>query len=67
MRLEVVEIDREMLKVASDWFGFHDDDITVHIADGLHFISQLADKGGNENGKFTDTRMLALTQLSVFL
>jgi len=48
VRLEAVEIDGEMSKVASDWFGFHhNDNVTVHIADGLHFISQLATRGGN--------------------
>ena len=48
VRLEAVEIDGEMSKVASDWFGFHhNDNVTVHIADGLHFISQLATRGGS--------------------
>ena len=48
VRLEAVEIDGEMSKVASDWFGFrHNNNVTVHIADGLHFISQLATRGGN--------------------
>nr|KAG5705790.1 hypothetical protein BaRGS_027449 [Batillaria attramentaria] len=44
--LDAVEIDPEMAKVATDWFGFkHDDRVAIHIADGLDFIRQLAEKG----------------------
>ena len=46
MKLEAVEIDSEMSEVATNWFGFqHNDNVTVHIADGLDFILQLEQKG----------------------
>ncbi|XP_076436288.1 eEF1A lysine and N-terminal methyltransferase-like [Babylonia areolata] len=44
--LEVVEIDAEMSRVASEWFGFHHNNkVNVRIADGLDLIAQLAEKG----------------------
>lgn len=44
--LEAVEIDPEMAQIACDWFGFkHDENVSIHIADGLNYIRQLADTG----------------------
>lgn len=46
VHLDVVEIDGEMSRVASEWFGFrHNDNVAIHIADGLHYITQLAQTG----------------------
>ncbi|RWS13918.1 methyltransferase-like protein 13 isoform X1 [Dinothrombium tinctorium] len=46
---DIVEIDKEMINVAKDWFGWQDnisskDNIksTVHITDGIEFIKQKA-------------------------
>ncbi|XP_070177056.1 eEF1A lysine and N-terminal methyltransferase-like isoform X2 [Littorina saxatilis] len=45
VQLEAVEIDEEMSHVATDWFGFHhNNNVTVHITDGLDFIAKLAQK-----------------------
>lgn len=42
-----IDIDPEMLKIASQWFGFNSDDrLKAHIQDGLGFLRDL-DKEGN--------------------
>ncbi|NWT11045.1 MET13 protein, partial [Vireo altiloquus] len=45
-RVAVVEIDPSMLKVATHWFGFSQDDrMQVHISDGLDYVAKLAAEG----------------------
>ncbi|XP_037094499.1 LOW QUALITY PROTEIN: eEF1A lysine and N-terminal methyltransferase-like, partial [Pollicipes pollicipes] len=44
--LDVVDIDPEMVAVARDWFDFAEDRrLTVHVADGLHFIRDCKTQG----------------------
>lgn len=44
--IDVVEIDPAVLDVATCWFGFSPGDrLKVHIADGLEYISNLAEEG----------------------
>ncbi|XP_052790204.1 eEF1A lysine and N-terminal methyltransferase-like [Mya arenaria] len=46
VHLDVVDIDPEMVTVATEWFGFRpDDQLKVHVDDGLKFIQQEAKKG----------------------
>lgn len=46
-RVEAIEIDPSVLDVATNWFGFSQDErMKVHLADGLVHINNLADKGG---------------------
>nr|XP_019832350.1 PREDICTED: methyltransferase-like protein 13 isoform X2 [Bos indicus] len=43
--IHAVEIDPSMLEVATQWFGFSQSDrMKVHIADGLDFITRLAEE-----------------------
>ena len=43
---EVVEIDPAMLSIASEWFGFNQDErMKVVVADGLAHIKQLSQSG----------------------
>uniref|UniRef100_A0A8C0C303 eEF1A lysine and N-terminal methyltransferase n=1 Tax=Balaenoptera musculus TaxID=9771 RepID=A0A8C0C303_BALMU len=43
--IDAVEIDPSMLQVATQWFGFSQSDrMKVHIADGLDYISSLAEE-----------------------
>lgn len=43
--IHAVEIDPSMLDVATQWFGFSQSDrMKVHIADGLDFITRLAEE-----------------------
>ncbi|KAM9706856.1 eEF1A lysine and N-terminal methyltransferase isoform 1-T1 [Dama dama] len=43
--IHAVEIDPSMLEVATQWFGFcQSDRMKVHIADGLDFITSLAEE-----------------------
>ncbi|KAM5294315.1 eEF1A lysine and N-terminal methyltransferase isoform 2-T3 [Glossophaga mutica] len=45
--VEAVEIDPSMLEVATRWFGFSQSDrMKVHIADGLDYITSLAEGEG---------------------
>ncbi|XP_039591811.1 eEF1A lysine and N-terminal methyltransferase isoform X1 [Polypterus senegalus] len=47
-QVEVVEIDAAMAEVASQWFGFQQDDrLTVTVADGLEVIKRRAQEGGH--------------------
>ncbi|CAN1334350.1 eEF1A lysine and N-terminal methyltransferase [Linum perenne] len=42
LHFEVVELDPVMLNLANDYFGFaEDEDLKVHIADGIKFIGEL--------------------------
>ena len=42
-----------MLEVATQWFGFSQSDrMKVHIADGLDFITRLAEEEGTAVGEF---------------
>lgn len=44
--INVVDIDEDMLKIATEWFGFHQDEkLTVDISDGIDFIGQGVKKG----------------------
>jgi len=44
--LDVIEIDPEMVTIATDWFGFRADDrMKVHITDGLQYLQESAKKG----------------------
>ncbi|XP_006867104.1 PREDICTED: methyltransferase-like protein 13 isoform X1 [Chrysochloris asiatica] len=44
--IDAVEIDPSMLEVASQWFGFSQSDrMQVHIADGLDYVTSLAQRG----------------------
>ncbi|KAI4464892.1 sam-dependent methyltransferase superfamily protein [Holotrichia oblita] len=39
--MNAVDIDEDMLKIATDWFGFNQDEkLTVGISDGVDFIAQ---------------------------
>lgn len=50
-RIEAVEIDPCMLDVATQWFGFSQSDrMTVHIADGLDYVTSLAEREGTAIG-----------------
>ncbi|KAL8142913.1 hypothetical protein V2J09_015945 [Rumex salicifolius] len=43
-KVEAVELDPMVVRVAEDYFSFHEDDhLKVHIADGIHFIQNLRD------------------------
>ncbi|XP_065734384.1 eEF1A lysine and N-terminal methyltransferase isoform X2 [Phocoena phocoena] len=43
--IDAVEIDPSMLQVATQWFGFSQSDrMKVHIADGLDYITSLAEE-----------------------
>ncbi|XP_043918670.1 eEF1A lysine and N-terminal methyltransferase isoform X2 [Protopterus annectens] len=45
--LEIVDIDPFMLEVATQWFGFSQDDrMKVHICDGLDYIQRLTENDG---------------------
>ncbi|XP_028666551.1 eEF1A lysine and N-terminal methyltransferase [Erpetoichthys calabaricus] len=47
-QVEVVDIDAAMPEVASQWFGFQQDDrLTVTVADGLEVLKQRAQGGGH--------------------
>ena len=49
--VEAVEIDPSMLEVATRWFGFSQSDrMKVHIADGLDYITSLAEGEGTALG-----------------
>lgn len=51
--IHAVEIDPSMLEVATQWFGFSQSDrMKVHIADGLDFITRLAEEEGTAFGEF---------------
>ena len=51
--IDAVEIDPSMLQVATQWFGFSQSDrMKVHIADGLDYISSLAEEEGTATGEF---------------
>ncbi|ESO86417.1 hypothetical protein LOTGIDRAFT_129263 [Lottia gigantea] len=44
--IDVVDIDPTIVKIAKDWFGFkNDNNLQVHIADGLDFIKNSPSKG----------------------
>ncbi|KAM9327258.1 eEF1A lysine and N-terminal methyltransferase [Gastrophryne carolinensis] len=44
-RVEAIEIDPSVLDVASNWFGFCEDErMKVHVTDGLVYINAMADK-----------------------
>lgn len=44
--LDVVDIDPEVVAIATEWFGFCPDDrLKVHVADGLAFVRKEAEKG----------------------
>ncbi|KAM9111225.1 eEF1A lysine and N-terminal methyltransferase isoform 3-T3 [Megaptera novaeangliae] len=46
--IDAVEIDPSMLQVATQWFGFSQSNrMKVHIADGLDYISSLAEEEGH--------------------
>ena len=50
--IHAVEIDPSMLEVATQWFGFcQSDRMKVHIADGLDFITSLAEEEGTTVGE----------------
>jgi spermidine synthase len=41
LRLDIVELDPEIVSVAKDWFMFEEDDLTTaHIGDGLDFVKK---------------------------
>ncbi|KAJ8933713.1 hypothetical protein NQ314_013843 [Rhamnusium bicolor] len=44
--LVAVDIDEDMLKIAIDWFGFHQDDkLIAKIQDGLDYLKETSEKG----------------------
>lgn len=46
VQVEAVEIDPSVVSVAKDWFGLVEEDgLSIHIADGLEHIQELANKG----------------------
>ena len=46
MYIEAVEIDPVVASLATEWFGFvQDERMTMRIADGVDHIRKLADKG----------------------
>jgi spermidine synthase len=46
LKIDVVEIDSAIAKVATDWFGFAPSDrLTVHVADGLDYVKKLQTEG----------------------
>ena len=46
MHIEVVELDPEIVRIATQWFGFNPDDrLKVTVADGLDYIATLAEQG----------------------
>nr|XP_005902469.1 PREDICTED: methyltransferase-like protein 13 isoform X1 [Bos mutus] len=50
--IHAVEIDPSMLEVATQWFGFSQSDrMKVHIADGLDFITCLAEEEGGGHAR----------------
>lgn len=52
-RIEAVEIDPCMLEVATQWFGFSQSDrMKVHIADGLDYVTSLAEGEGTAIREF---------------
>lgn len=43
-----VDIDGDMLKIATDWFAFQlDDKLTTKIQDGLRYLKEKAEEGNN--------------------
>jgi len=46
VQIDVVEIDEEIVSVATEWFNFTaDDQLRISVADGLEYIQQLARSG----------------------
>lgn len=44
--IKAVDIDEDMLKIASEWFGFNTDEkLTVDIDDGVTFLEKSAKEG----------------------
>lgn len=44
--LDVVDIDPEVVTIATEWFGFSPDDkMMAHVADGLQFVKEEKEKG----------------------
>lgn len=42
----MVEIDPDVVKIAADWFGVvEDDQMKVHVADGIDFVKRLNTAG----------------------
>ena len=41
-----MDIDPSIVTIATDWFGFKEDDsLRCHVADGLEFIQKEVEKG----------------------
>lgn len=54
--MEAVEIDDAVVSVATKWFNLTtDDQLVVHVADGLQFVSELSQSGKYPLCKFTYT------------
>lgn len=46
IKLDVVDIDPEIVTIATEWFGFQqDNNLQAHVADGLTFIQTEKDQG----------------------
>lgn len=44
--VKAVDIDEDMLKIATDWFGFTQDaKLAVEISDGVEFLNKHAEEG----------------------
>lgn len=74
--VEAVELDPVVLKVAKDYFSFHEDDhLKVHIADGILFVRNLRDlavgdadstsSNGNSSGSHSGCKMTRKTDVII--
>ena len=51
-KIDAVEIDEEIANCAKNWFGLEEDEnISIHIADGLKFVKESALAGIWQNIK----------------
>ena len=46
IHVDVVELDKSMVEVASKWFGFESHDhLVTHVGDGIKFVHEASLKG----------------------
>jgi len=59
--VEAVEIDAAVVSVATKWFNLKtDDQLVVHVADGLQFVSDMS-----QSGKYPFCELTYLLTVSV--
>lgn len=50
INLSVVDIDEAIVKIATDWFGFVQDELlTVHVSDGIELVKKEVENGKKKN------------------